>query len=204
MTKRETKSTVLPKHHLSQLKLPTMESECEEIAFRCAKENVDHPGFLLQLSERELLERESKATERRLKAAKFPNMKTLESFDFKAQPSINKMLEAREERLLLRMKKSLQSLDILILDELGYVPASKAGSELLFDVISGAYERCSVIVTTNLPFEQWPEVLGSARLTGGGAGSIDASLPHSGGDRRELSIENGQKENQGEGNRMIA
>jgi len=42
----------------------------------------------------------------------------------------------------------------LILDELGYVPASKLGSELLFDVISTAYERTSVIVTTNLPFEQ--------------------------------------------------
>ena len=54
----------------------------------------------------------------------------------------------------------------MILDELGYVPASKLGSELLFDVISSAYERTSVIVTTNLPFEQWTEVLGSERLTG--------------------------------------
>ena len=64
------------------------------------------------------------------------------------------------------MKKSLSTLDVLVLDELGYVPASKAGSELFFDVISQAYERTSVIVTTNLPFEQWTEVLGSARLTG--------------------------------------
>ena len=60
----------------------------------------------------------------------------------------------------------LPKLDLLILDELGYVPASKLGSELLFDVISTAYERTSVIVTTNLPFEQWTEVLGSQRLTG--------------------------------------
>jgi DNA replication protein DnaC len=64
------------------------------------------------------------------------------------------------------MKKSLASLDLLILDELGYVPASKTGSELLFDVISQAYERTSIIVTTNLPFEQWTEVLDNARLTG--------------------------------------
>jgi DNA replication protein DnaC len=56
--------------------------------------------------------------------------------------------------------------DLLILDELGYVPASKAGSELLFDIISTAYERQSLIVTTNLPFECWTEVLGSERLTG--------------------------------------
>lgn len=55
---------------------------------------------------------------------------------------------------------------MLILDELGYVPASKAGSELLFDIISTAYERQSLIVTSNLPFENWTEVLGSERLTG--------------------------------------
>jgi DNA replication protein DnaC len=53
-----------------------------------------------------------------------------------------------------------------VLDELGYVPASKVGAELLFDVISSAYERTSVVVTTNLPFEQWTEVLGSERLVG--------------------------------------
>ena len=64
------------------------------------------------------------------------------------------------------MKNQLAKLDLLILDELGYVPASKPGSELLFDVVSPAYERTSIIVTTNRPFEQWPEVLGSERLTG--------------------------------------
>lgn len=67
---------------------------------------------------------------------------------------------------LMRMKKSLSLLDVLILDELGYIPASKAGSELLFEVIAQAYERTSVIVTTNLPFDQWHEVLLSKRLTG--------------------------------------
>ena len=68
--------------------------------------------------------------------------------------------------MLLRLKAQLAKLDLLILDELAYVPASKVGSELLFDVISTAYERNSVIVTTNLPFENWTEVLGSERLTG--------------------------------------
>jgi len=53
-----------------------------------------------------------------------------------------------------------------ILDELGYVPFSKAGAELLFDVIGRAYERQSLIVTTNLPFENWVEVMGNERLTG--------------------------------------
>jgi DNA replication protein DnaC len=79
---------------------------------------------------------------------------------------ITRLMEAREERQLPRMRGQLAKLDLLILDELGYVPASKLGSELLFDVISAAYERTSIIVTTNLPFEQWTEVLGSQRLTG--------------------------------------
>jgi len=66
----------------------------------------------------------------------------------------------------LRLRKQLSKLDVLILDELGYVPASKIGSELLCDVISSAYECQSLIVTTNLPFENWTEVLSSLRLTG--------------------------------------
>ena len=113
MKQLETKSTVLLKHHLKQLKLPTMESECEETALRCAKENVDHLGYLLQMAERELLEREARATgcyaggtnaDSRVRAGTpakqhCPNLKcclagvpALESFDFKSQPSLNKML----------------------------------------------------------------------------------------------------------------
>jgi len=223
MKKTETKSTVLLQHHLKALKLPTMLGECVKVASRCATENVDHLGFLLQLCELELIDRERRAADRRLKAATFPTHKTLETFDFKAQPSVNKLLitelvrgeyinnrenllivgnsgtgkshlaialgisacgqgkrvrfvrvtelitqlmEAREDRELMRLKKQLSKLDLLILDELGYVPASKIGSELFFDVISTAYERMSLIVTTNLPFENWTEVLGSERLTG--------------------------------------
>lgn len=223
MKKTETKSTVLLHHHLKALRLPTVAAECEAIAARCATDNVDHLGFLLQLCERELLDRERRAADRRLKAARFPTLKTLDDFDFAAQPSVNKvlvaelmrgefvdrresvilvgnpgtgkthlatalaaqacrrgkkvrfyrvtelvtqLLEAREERLLLRLKGQLSRLDLLVLDELGYVPASKTGAELLFDVISTAYERTSVVITTNLPFEQWTEVLGSERLVG--------------------------------------
>ena len=92
MNKTETKSTVLLKHHLKQLKLPTMLGECETVAQRCATENVDHLAYLLPLCERELIERELKAAERRLKAAQFPNQKTLEAFDFLAQPAVNKPL----------------------------------------------------------------------------------------------------------------
>jgi len=223
MRKIETKSTVLLNHHLKALKLPTILAECEKVAARCAKENVDHLGFLLQLCELELLERERRAAARRLKAAKLPTPKVLDTFDFTAAPSVNKplilelmkceyieqrenviligasgsgkthlatasaveacgrgkrvrffrvtelatlLLEAREERQLTRLRSQLGKLDLLVLDELGYVPASRVGAELLFDVISRAYERSSVIVTTNLPFEEWTEVLCSERLTG--------------------------------------
>ncbi|QDU62395.1 transposase/IS protein [Planctomycetes bacterium Pan216] len=223
MNKTTTKSTVLLKHHLKALKLPTVHDECERIARRCASDNADHLAFLLQLCELELIERERRAAARRLKAARFPTTKTLEEFDFAARASLNKplvlellkgdylerrenillvgpsgtgkthlatalgmaacaqgrkvrfvrvtelltlLLEARDERQLLRLRQQLAKLDLLILDELGYVPASKAGAELLFDVIATAYERYSLLVTTNLPFEHWTEVLGSERLTG--------------------------------------
>jgi hypothetical protein len=65
----ETKSTVLVKHHLKQLKLPTMHAECEKTAARAARENLDHLAYLLALCELELVDRERRAAERRLKAA---------------------------------------------------------------------------------------------------------------------------------------
>ena len=85
---------------------------------------------------------------------------------FRATELVTTLIEARDERSFLRFKTGLAKLDLLVLDQLGYVPASKVGAELLFDVISTAYERTSLIVTTNLPFESWTEVLGSERLTG--------------------------------------
>ena len=86
MKKLQTKSTVLLKHHLKALRLPTMHNECEKVAHRCASDDVDHLGFLLQLCELELLERERRSAQRRLKAARFPTPKTLETFDFAAAP----------------------------------------------------------------------------------------------------------------------
>lgn len=83
---------LLLKHHLKALRLPTMTAECEKVARRCAAEDVDHLGFLLQLCELELIERERRAAQRRLKAARFPTIKTLESFDFAAAPALNKPL----------------------------------------------------------------------------------------------------------------
>ena len=69
-------------------------------------------------------------------------------------------------RRLLKLQRELQAVKLLIVDELGYVPLSPTGAELLFEVFSQRYERGSTIITSNLPFEDWTPVLGSERLTG--------------------------------------
>ncbi len=79
---------------------------------------------------------------------------------------VNELLEARDERRLLRFQKQLAKQDLLIVDELGYVPLSKTGAELLFETFSQRYEQGSTMVTSNLPFNEWTEVLGSERMTG--------------------------------------
>ena len=78
-------------HHLKTLKLPTFLREHEKVARQCAAEGLDHVQFLSRLVELELIDRERRMVERRIKAAKFPATKSLDSFDFKAIPKLNKM-----------------------------------------------------------------------------------------------------------------
>ena len=214
---------VLLAHHLKVLKLPTVLHEYEKTARQCAAEGVDFIGFLLRLVELELIERERHSVQRRIRAAHFPVVKSLDTFDFAAIPSLNKMLvlelarceyiqrreniialgnsgtgkshiglalglaacqrgfsvgfteaaalvhqlmEARDERRLIRLQRELQAYKLLIIDELGYVPLSTTGAELLFETISKRYERGSTIITSNLPFDEWTSVFGNERLTG--------------------------------------
>ena len=79
---------------------------------------------------------------------------------------MHELIEATDEKRLLNFQKRLTRLKLLIIDELGFVPLSRTGAELLFEVFSQRYERGSVMVTTNLPFDEWTEVFGSERLTG--------------------------------------
>jgi DNA replication protein DnaC len=210
-------------HHLKTLRLPTFLREYDKVAQQCADESLDYPRYLFRLSELELLDRERRATERRIKQARFPVVKSLDSFDFLAIPSLNKLLvlelmrgefierrecvlalgnsgtgkthialsiglaacqkgyrvrfataaslvhelmEARDEKRLLRFQKHLASFELLIVDELGFVPLSKTGAEMLFEIFSQRYERSATMVTSNLPFNEWTEILGSERLTG--------------------------------------
>ena len=170
-----------------------------------------------------MIERERRLVDRRIRAAKFPAVKSLDTFDFLRLPTLNKMLvlelarseyvirhenvialgpsgtgkthvglglglaacqkgfsvfftttatlvnrlmEARDSRQLSRLQAQLASVRLLIIDELGYVPLSPTGAELLFEVFSQRYERGATIVTSNLPFVEWTSVLGSERLTG--------------------------------------
>ena len=79
---------------------------------------------------------------------------------------VNELHEARDEKRLLRLQRQLAGYKLLIVDELGYVPLSPTGAELLFEVFSQRYERGSIIVTSNLPFDEWTGVFASERLTG--------------------------------------
>jgi DNA replication protein DnaC len=78
---------------------------------------------------------------------------------------VHELLEARDEKRLLRLQKQLAGHRLLIIDELGFVPLSKSGAELLFEVFSQRYERGSTLVTSNLPFDEWTEVLGGPTMS---------------------------------------
>jgi DNA replication protein DnaC len=210
-------------HHLKALKLPTFLREYSKLARQCAAEGLDHVQFLSRMVELELIDRERRMIERRIKAARFPAVKSLDSFDFKTIPALNKiqvlelarcewierrenvialgpsstgkthvalglglagcqkglsvgftpaaalvheLMEARDERRFLRLQKQMAGYKLLIIDELGFVPLSKTGAELLFELISQRYERGATLITSNLPFDEWTETFGSERLTG--------------------------------------
>ena len=214
---------VLLAHHLKSLKLPTFAREYEKVAAECVRDQVDYPRYLLRLCELERIDRDRRNMERRIRQARFPQTKSLDTFDFKAIPSLNKslvlelarcewidrrencialgpagtgkthtalalglaacqknhsvlfvtaaalvheLMEARDERRLRALQKQLARVNLLIIDELGYVPFTAVGSELLFEVISRRYEQGATLVTSNLPFDEWTSVFGSERLTG--------------------------------------
>jgi DNA replication protein DnaC len=213
---------VLLAHHLRSLKLPTFAREYEKVAFECAQDQTDYPRYPLRLCSWSG-SRDRRNIERRIRQARFPQTKSLDTFDFKAIPSLNKslvlelarcewierrencialgpagtgkthtalalglaacqkhhsvlfvtaaalvheLMEARDERRLRSLQKQLAKVNLLIVDELGYVPFTAIGSELLFEVFSRRYEHGATLVTSNLPFDEWTSVFGSERLTG--------------------------------------
>lgn len=210
------------KANLKDLKLAAMRTEIESQLRQASETGIGYDDFLLELT---TLESESRAANRlklRIREAKFPQLKSLESFYLEAVPEldirmfrelisgeyirerrnviflgnsgtgkthmatalgleacksnhktrfvtcyglVNELIEAREERTLQRMLKRYRGYDLLILDELGYIPFSREGAELLFQVLAERHEKGSVIITTNLGFADWTQVFGDERMT---------------------------------------
>jgi len=201
--------------HLDYLKLPFVQKYHLELASQAAQQNWDHLEYLRRLIEGEYSERRQRVIERRVKAARFPVLKTLEQFrwdwpkkinrlqvqhlfrlEFVAQKAnavflgnvglgkthlatalgyaacqegytvrfanaisvINDLSAAQKRGLLKRQLKKYLLPELLILDELGYLPIDQHGADLLFQVISQRYEQGSIVLTTNKPFKQWASI----------------------------------------------
>jgi len=208
--------------NLKVLKLSAFLSHLE-VQLRQARENKeDYADFLLGLSELELATRRENGCKRRIREARFPLLKPIETFQFEAAPELdvrqvrellegsymrkarnvlllgrsgtgkthlatalgmeacrqgvrtrfvtgcglaNELIEARDEKALGRVMKRYASYGLLIVDELGYVPLSKEGAELLFQVLAERHEKKSVVITTNLGFGDWTQIFGDPTLT---------------------------------------
>lgn len=208
--------------NLKELNLSTMACNLEGFLRQSKEAGISYEDFLLELTVTELQARAENRLDRRIREAKFPLLKPIETFDLAAVPEldirlfrdlagggyikehrnviflgrsgtgkthmatalgieacrnnyrtrfatcyglVNELIEARQERTLQRLLQRYARYDLLILDELGYIPFSREGSELLFQVLAERHEKCSVMITTNLGFADWTQVFGDPVMT---------------------------------------
>ena len=208
--------------NLKALNLTHMARNMEGALRQARESGIGCDEFLIGLTAAELQARADSRLVRRTREAKFPLVKTLETFDSAAAPEldirllrdlagggyirehrnviflgrsgtgkthmatalgieacknnfrsrfvtcyglVNELIEARQERALQRLIQKYVRYDLLILDELGYIPFTKEGAELLFQVLAERHERGSVMITTNLGFADWTQVFGDAAMT---------------------------------------
>jgi DNA replication protein DnaC len=213
---------MLLKHNLKSLKLPTMLGEYAKLAREAADAGEGHEVYLLKLTELEVAQRSANALAARIKAAGFPVLKDLETFDFTLVPGLNKpkvlelsrgqwieehfncclignsgtgkthialalgqaacragkrvkfytaatlvnqLEEAQKHYRLEKMLSMLDRMDLLLVDELGYLSFTRSGAELLFQVFADRYERGSILITSNLPFSEWASIFQGERMT---------------------------------------
>ena len=209
------------KLYAKQLRLPTL-TQVDDIVRQAQEDGLGYEAFLCEVLQREICQREENQQHRRVRQARFPLDKSLDTLDIKrlipleeaviwqlatgefvkrrenvimignpgrgkthlaiglgrrmcgygfkvkfytAAGLINELLAAQQEYRLNKLEKQWLAPHLVILDELGYVPFSKVGAELLFQFCSSRYERGSLIITTNLEFPKWTEVLGDEQMT---------------------------------------
>ena len=135
--------------------------------------------FILDLLEALYLERKERIIERNLKTVRFSMVKTLVDYSFTGiqlpekltieeqktvlfytvHSLINQLVRAKDEHNYEKLMKKIAAVDLIILDEWGYLPLHQEGARLLFEVISLCYERKSIIITTNIEFSHWKNFL---------------------------------------------
>ena len=170
-----------------QLHLPTIASRASALSAEALRQGESHLSFLAAVLEAELEDRSERRRHRRIAEAHFPRLKRLEDFRFDEAPRIpaarirelatlgfvdraepvifvNELREARDDRSLSRLVARYARIEVLVLDELAYVPLSPADAELLFQVLDERSELSSLITTTNLPFGEWTKIFPEPRL----------------------------------------
>ncbi|MGI6296528.1 MAG: IS21-like element helper ATPase IstB [Armatimonadota bacterium] len=209
--------------YLKRLRMPTVAANYAKMADDAAQGRMDYAQYLLALVEAEICQREANMRRRRLTGARFPQEKTLDSFEFSHLPNlsretvfqlaggeyirkcenvimlgptgvgkthiaialgtaacgqgkrvrfytaaglVNELMEAANTHHLSRLDARLGRFDLIVLDEVGYVPFSEEGARLLFNFISSRYERGPLVITSNLEFGKWTSVFGDEHLTG--------------------------------------
>ena len=208
--------------NLKSLRLSTMMRNLQSHLRQAKQDKLDYDEFLLNITEVEVQVRKENGRKRRLREAKFPLLKPLETFNFEAAPDLdarlikelsgceyikksrniifmgksgtgkthlatglgmeackqgvrtrfvtgcglaNELIEARDEKLLGRTVKRYAGYGLLIIDELGYVPFSREGAQLIFQILAERHERKPVMITTNMGFGDWTQTFGDPSMT---------------------------------------
>ena len=157
------------RHHCRALKMPTVAGQFETLAQAAIREGHGHVQYLDALLTAEIEERERKGVVRRIQEARLPRVKTLAERRVRftsAAALVNELVEARAASQLSRALGRWERVDLICIDEVGYVPLMEMGAELMFQVIADRAEKTALIVTTNLPFSEWGQVFPNPRLCG--------------------------------------